>query len=447
MRSSGWAILFLLLISYSLSAEEIRFVVQPLDDHSAGLTWSGTSASWEIARKESDRFHALVTLDSAAHMWMDTTLRTDVLYVYRLLPAESDSLPVVLYDSVITHLSAPLISGIEPLTDESALLWWDSIDAAADEVQLLITDLSWSRPEHKERVAARQGWIIIKDLQPLRPYRVSLLAVTPHNTSAPCPEYLYTHQQPLLDWAFVPAATFEMGGKSDDEAPPHTVQLSPYLLSCSEITNRDYLTYCTADSAPYPEDPHFPGMKDYIYRHPNYPVVNVSWHEATAYCNWLARAMKLSPSSVRLPTEAEWEHAARLLKGKYPWGTLEPSKNVACYADGDRKTPVAVRSYTATPNGLYDLAGNVWEWCLDWYGPYHAAVSVDPLGSAGGMFKVVRGGSWSDPADALKSTSRGKLSPDVGLSTVGFRVARAMPIPPVKVINLSLTGSDDAVSK
>ena len=446
MRNSGWVITFLLLCACSLPAEELGFNVRPLNDHSAGLTWTGTSATWEIARKESDRFHTLIVLDSAAHMWVDTTLRTEVLYVYRLLPLATDSLPVALYDSVATHLAAPLVSGIEPLTDESALLWWDSVDAAAQEVQLLITDLTWSRPERKEKVGARQGWIIVKDLQALRPYRIALLAVTPHNTSAPCPEYLYTHPQPLLDWAFVPAATFEMGSKSADEAPKHVVQLSPYLLSCSEITNRDYLTYCTGDSAPYPEDPRFPGMKDYIYRHPNYPVVNVSWHAAMAYCNWLARAMQLSASSVRLPTEAEWEHAARLLNGNYPWGTLPPSKTVACYSGGDRKTPVAVRSYTATPNGLYDLAGNVWEWCLDWYGPYSAAAALDPLGAAGGTFKVVRGGSWGDSADALKSTGRGKMSPDIGLSTVGFRVARSMPIPPVKVINLSSTGSDDAAS-
>ncbi len=146
---------------------------------------------------------------------------------------------------------------------------------------------------------------------------------------------------------------------------------------------------------------------------------------------------------VRLPTEAEWEFAARLVQGKYPWGDAAPSPHLANYAPDLRDSlappagPVAVKSYPATAAGLYDLAGNVWEWCWDWHAPYSddPTVSVNPLGPSSGTYKVVRGGSWADSAGTLQVSNRGFLSPNVAMSTVGFRVARSYPVATPVVIS------------
>jgi formylglycine-generating enzyme required for sulfatase activity len=356
-------------------------------------------------------------------------------------------------DSLRSQISAPAIAGLESLTEETALLWWDSVDAKAVKIQLLIGDKSWSAPERRDKVDAKQGWMIVQHLQARRPYRMSLIAFSATNTSSPGPEFTYTHRPPLLDWVWIPADTFEMGSPSGDEAPQHVVQLTPFLFSRTEITNRDYLTFCNSVANPYPVDPDFPKLSGYFYHDHNYPIVNVTWNDAVAYCSWLSVQMRLPSGSdtsmVRLPTEAEWEFAARQSHGKYSWGDAEPTADLANYAVADRHAPVAVKTYPPTSGGLYDLAGNVWEWCLDWYGPYrdNSIVTLNPHGPVDGIFKVVRGGSWGDPAETLKSTDRGKLPPTLGLSTVGFRVARSLPVHRVKVLHKNLTEGDDAYAK
>ncbi len=193
----------------------------------------------------------------------------------------------------------------------------------------------------------------------------------------------------------------------DGERPQHQVTLSDFYLQEHEVTNGEYRRF----------DPdHRPDARD------NHPVGYVSWGDAMAYAEWLGGT---------LPTEAQWEFAARGRDGrKYPWGDEDVTCERANYAECER-TAVAVKSYEAgaTPEGIYDLAGNVWEWCLDWYAPYESTGQTDPTGPAESSLsrpaRVLRGGSFSFNPWYLRAAIRFNYYPDVRGVNIGFRVAWA----------------------
>ena len=169
-----------------------------------------------------------------------------------------------------------------------------------------------------------------------------------------------------------------------------------------------------------------PGTDEHKRHAPNgpddHPVVNVIWDDAIAYADWLGGT---------LPTGAQWEFAARGRDGrKYPWGDEDVTCERANYAECER-TAVAVKSYEAgaTPEGIYDLAGNVWEWCLDWYAPYESTGQTDPTGPAESSVsrpaRVLRGGSFSFNPWYLRAAFRYDHDPGGRYDYVGFRVAWA----------------------
>jgi sulfatase modifying factor 1 len=442
-----------LLLAFSLVAEmaiaqEVSFRGVALDDHRAKIEWSGKAATWTVERRTaSTDFDLLATLPGEEKSLVDSTLKVNITYTYRLTATTAAGNSIVNQIRLETHLEPPVIAGILPLTGESALVWWDSVDSNADNVVLEARGIRWNDFSPVGEVDAGQRWIIAHNLEPLRDYDFRLASSTAFNTSDVTAAIPYRHQQPSIEWSVVPECSFVQGGTSGDEAPQREVGLSAFLMSRGEITNQLYLQYCDQEKVSYPEGPKYWGISEYLQRFPNHPVVNVSWFDAIGFCNWLSNQQNLPPAydsqgkilnseGCRLPTEAEWEHAARIGGGEYPWGDDPPDSTRANYGHfgryqiGSESHPQEIGSYPQTPGGFWDLAGNVWEWCQDWYDPaaYKSTDNSDPQGPARGIFKVVRGGSWADDASMLRSCNRGKLSSDVTMSTVGFRVVQPMPV-------------------
>lgn len=227
---------------------------------------------------------------------------------------------------------------------------------------------------------------------------------------------------------YIPGGTFKMGSESGDrdEKPVHDVTLDGFWMDEHEVTNDMYRKCVEAGAC---EDPNY----RYVYdRNPNYPVVNVDWNKVKAYCEWTT-GVSIGSTTVRLPTEAEWEYAARGgLEGKrYPWGDESPTytpgaSNGARYV-GPSNGPINVKTFQPNGYGLFDMAGNVWEWVNDWHGMYLNGALENPTGPDLGIDRVVRGGSWYNNALDLRVSKRGYIFRGNSGNHVGFRCVRLSP--------------------
>ena len=229
--------------------------------------------------------------------------------------------------------------------------------------------------------------------------------------------------------AEIPAGEFWMGVDGtiglEDERPRHRIWLDAYEMDRHEVTTRQYAAFLAAMGREKPWQ--WETVK--IAEHGDRPVIGVSWEDAEAFCRW---------SGKRLPTEAEWEKAARGTDGRaYPWGNQAPTPDLANFGLGVRfsygqaLTPVGRYEQGQSPYGLADMAGNVWEWVSDWYegGYYEKSPTRNPQGPESGQLKVLRGGSWSELPKYLLTYGRFKLDPSTRNSYVGFRCARSLPSP------------------
>lgn len=219
--------------------------------------------------------------------------------------------------------------------------------------------------------------------------------------------------------ARVPAGPFTMGGREEDsprgERPARIVYMPTYYMAKYPVTNQDYSEFvrCTGHRAPiHWQRGTFPAGTS---RH---PVVNVTWQEARAYAAW---------SGARLPTEAEWEKAARGTDDRnYPWGNRF-TEGERCNGNNDVGTTTPVNEYPdgRSPYGVWDMCGNVYEWCSDYYDEdyYKTAPSSDPRGPEGGQERVVRGGCFFDTRTALRVTHRHGVSEVTVKDNTGFRLA------------------------
>ena len=193
----------------------------------------------------------------------------------------------------------------------------------------------------------------------------------------------------------------------------HIVYLDKYYISKYEITVGQFKKFCDVALL-------LPSW-NYINNSDEHPMVNVTWNEAKAYCNW---------AGLRLPTEAEWEKAARGTDGRsYPWGNSWVASKCNSSENGDsysNTSPVGSFFSGVSPYGAYDMAGNVWEWCNDCYDDnyYTSSPLCNPTGSPSDSNRVIRGGSWGNDYYGCRSAHRSGCYSDVGYYTIGFRPAK-----------------------
>ena len=281
-------------------------------------------------------------------------------------------------------------------------------------------------------------------------FTILVLILTHHNTFA-VSEVSSAAQQVLatIEWVSIPEGTFLMGSTPEEakaayedaklrssmleqhtfdaELPQHPVYLSTYEISRYEVTNAQYRAFIEATNRPTPRG--HDGEEtwtDEMLNGDTQPVVGVTWFDAQAFAEWIGGS---------LPTEAQWERAACGAEGRtYPWGDIPPkARQHANFARRyDRPMPVGHFPKGESPNGVADLAGNVWEWCLDEYSPtfyqqHKDAASQNPLNLRFRdvlRARVIRGGAWDVGRAFLRSSLRFKFYPLDSTHTIGFRVVR-----------------------
>lgn len=294
----------------------------------------------------------------------------------------------------------------------------------------------------------------------------SRVPVTPATINPPaCTAIGQTWSDPVdgMQLICVPAATFQMGSDDedpnaqDDEQPQHTVNLDAYWVSVTEVTNQMFSLFVTVTG--YQTDAEREGWGiGYIsnnwsqipgasWQHPrgpetdlngleDHPVIMVSWYDASAYCHW---------AGMNLLTEAQWELASRGTDGRiYPWGNNELDGTRMNFADTNMRVnwadlevddgyrftaPVGSYPAGASPYGILDLSGNVWEWTADWYTAdyYQHSPVENPPGPSSGQWRVIRGGAWDSSNIYTRSAFRNAFEPEARFDNIGFRCAVASP--------------------
>jgi formylglycine-generating enzyme required for sulfatase activity len=264
---------------------------------------------------------------------------------------------------------------------------------------------------------------------------------------SPGPDSIRTRAVDGAAMVYVPAGEFLMGSTdadakaAGDEKPQHCVYLDAFWIDRTEVTNAQYVQFLNAlgehtgacagrdcaETVVEDKYSHIIGREGRYEVEPGFedhPVTQVSWYGAVAYCEW---------AGARLPTEAEWEKAARGVDGRlYPWGSKAADCRKAQYGDcGGETVPAGSRPAGASPYGSLDMAGNVWEWVADWYDPEHYGSSPEqnPQGPATGRYKVFRGGAWGYPPAFIRASDRARNQPTYAGFGLGFRCGAAGPVP------------------
>jgi sulfatase modifying factor 1 len=204
----------------------------------------------------------------------------------------------------------------------------------------------------------------------------------------------------------IPGGRFLMGQDDgrDEERPAHFVTVAPFRIARYQVTNADFAAF-----------------RPFAFDNPALPVTSVSWFDAVEYCAWLTGQWGIP---VRLPTEAEWEFAARggHHQALYPWGNELPEAIPGRWREG----PEPVGQSTPNAYGLYDMCQNVHEWCRDWYDPvyYSSSPEDNPQGPPNGTRRASRGGAWRHHIKFSRCAARSSIPPDFRYADYGFRIAQ-----------------------
>jgi len=301
-------------------------------------------------------------------------------------------------------------------------------------------------PDHRVEMKAL-------DVSRYEPLSVKQITVTANGDYKLSPAFLgeyldYVSSLHPGELVLVEKGSFTMGDTwgdgNDDQKPAHIVELTyDFLIGTYEVTFEQYDWFCEETGRKTPSDN--------SWGRGTRPVINVSWNDAIAYCNWLSEKEKLpkaydnngnlldkdgrvttDPSKVvgyRLPTEAEWEYAARggnKSKG-YKYAGSDNVDDVAWYRDNSGSKTQEVGKRVPNELGIYDMSGNVWEWCSDLYGDYPNPEQTNPYNSTAGSYRVIRGGSWGSDATYVRVANRSSNSPTGAFSDLGFRICRTVP--------------------
>jgi len=299
-------------------------------------------------------------------------------------------------------------------------------------VFILLTKSQRQKPESENKVVVqkeqpkKEEESVSKPQQPEKPTEVAIWDGLPKFTlpSNPTPEMTFTNPIDGAVMIYVQKGEFLMGSDkskdsmaSDNELPQRKVYLDGYWIYKHEVTVAQYRKFCNETGRQMPSAP--------SWGWDNHPIVNVTWNDAVAYCNW---------AGVQLPTEAQWEKAARGTDGRiWPWGNQWDASKCNSYNNtGPTKqaTPVGNYPQDASPYGVMDMAGNVCEWCADWYDKnyYASASNRNPQGPSSGTYRVLRGGSYgNNVVPRVRAAYRYRLGPDYSSFNWGFRCASSRP--------------------
>ena len=227
-----------------------------------------------------------------------------------------------------------------------------------------------------------------------------------------------------MEMVYVPAGEFIMGSEDgrEDEKPIRQIYLGAYWIDRYEVSNAQYAK-CVATGRCTKPSSTGSWYRNSFYGNPqynDYPVVFVDWYQAKAYCEW---------AGANLPTEAQWEKAARGTDGRtYPWGNESPNSQLVKYNQPvDNTSPADDYQAGASPYGVLNMAGNVMEWVCDWYGPYKEGDTENPNGPDTGQYRVLRGGAWGDNYMGIRSALRVSFDPTYASLSFGFRCVLPQP--------------------
>ena len=268
--------------------------------------------------------------------------------------------------------------------------------------------------------------IMSRNVQPVAELSRCQIAPTVSKDLSSTDDYLETTHGLNMKMVYVEGGTFQMGATSEqgsdadgDEKPVHSVTLDSYYIGECEVTQAQWEKVMGTTLSQQQRKSDFDwglvGVGD------NYPMYYVSWHDAQAFCEKLSQ---LTGRTYKLPTEAQWEYAARggNKSHGYKYSGSNNLSSVAWYDSNSSSQTHAVKQKQPNELGLYDMSGNVWEWCRDWYGDYTSSSQRNPHGPSSGSFRVLRGGSWLYDAQYCRVSIRFSITPSFSCYNYGFRV-------------------------
>ena len=338
-------------------------------------------------------------------------------------------LALLLLSVLSLALSAQTISNVRAVLEPSCgyyIITYDLSGKSGEEYLISLTPYSGSREIAKPAYANGQGIAAPvaagKDLQ---------LFWHPVLEGVGSGNWQFRLSAKISNMVFVEGGTFQMGSNDgdSDEKPVHQVTVSSFYIGKYEVTQKEWREVM--------------GTNPSYFKGDNLPVEQISWFQAVEYCNKLSIKEGLTPfysgsgnnitcnwsaNGYRLPTEAEWEYAARggnKSKG-YKYSGSNDVGPVAWYSSNPGSKTQAVGTKQANEIGIHDMSGNVWEWCWDWYDDYASASQNNPRGATNGSSKVLRGGSWSNVDNYCRVSNRYFIIPDYCHYSIGFRVSRAI---------------------